>query len=74
MITMRSKRYSIQAMAATPLDNPEDNMGAQAVKTKHKLADQRKIIPMKTSEHKDCSTIHLHKQFIFTKIIKNQIK
>ena len=74
MITMRLNSYSIQAMAATPLDNLEANMDAQAVKTKHKLADQRKIIPMKTSELKDCSTIHFHKQFIFTKIIKNQIK
>ena len=74
MITMRSNSYSIQAMAATPLDNPEDSMDALAVKTKHKLADQRKIILMKTSEHKDCSTKHFHKQFIFTKIIKNQIK
>ena len=74
MITMRLNSYSIQAMAATPLDNPVDNMDALAVKTKHKLADQRKIIPMKTSEPKDCSTIHFQTNNLFTNITKNLIK
>ena len=73
---MRSNSYSIQAMPATPhQDNPEDNMGAQAVKTKHKLAVLRKIIPMRINEcKKDCSTIHFQTNNLFTNITKNLIK
>ena len=63
---MRSNSYSIQAMPAIPhQDNPEDNMGAQAVKTKHKLAVLRKIIPMRINERKKIAARYIFKQTIY---------
>ena len=70
---MRSDSYSIQPMPATPLQISPDAMGAQAVKTKHKLAVLRKIIPMRINEC-DYSTIHFQTNNLFTNITKNLIK
>ena len=74
-------------MPATPLQISPDAMGAQAVKTKHKLAVLRKIIPMRINECKkiaeknqaiikecDFSTIHFQTNNLFTNITKNLIK
>ena len=65
VITMRLNSYSIQEMQVTPLDNPVDNMDAQAVKTKHKLAVLRKIIPMRINECKKIAAQHIFKQTIY---------
>ena len=63
---MRSNSYSIQAMPATPLQiSPEEAMDAQAVKTKHKLAVLRKIIPMRINERKKIAARYIFKQTIY---------
>ena len=63
---MRSNSYSIQAMPATPLQiSPEEAMDAQAVKTKHKLAVLRKIIPMRINECKKIAARYIFKQTIY---------
>ena len=62
---MRSDSYSIQPMPATPLQISPDAMDAQAVKTKHKLAVLRKIIPMRINECKKIAAQHILKQTIY---------
>ena len=62
---MRSDSYSIQPMPATPLQISPDAMDAQAVKTKHKLAVLRKIIPMRINECKKIAARYIFKQTIY---------